>query len=63
MWPVNTMGVCALCVISDPSCFDSTSVEFGSCARVNPDELSPFRDTREIGFVAIEFFIGCDAVP
>ena len=56
------MCVCAVSVESYPACFKSSSVEFRASARVNPDRLSPNGDTREIGFGAIELFVGCDVV-
>ncbi len=63
VWPVDVMSICAVCIVSDPACFNSTCIQFGAGTRVYPDKLSPFRDAREVGFVTIKFFIGCSVLP
>ena len=41
-WPVDPVGMGAVRVVSNPACFNTSCIKFGSCARVDPDRLSPF---------------------
>ena len=43
--PVDLMSVSAFRIIPDPMRFNSAHVQFGASSKVDPDGLSPFRNT------------------
>jgi hypothetical protein len=55
------MCVGAFSVVTDPSGFNASHVEFRTGPRVDPDRLPPDRSAREIRLDAVEFFVGGNA--